>query len=149
MRRCGRPVRSIRKSTPPPSIAIGGSVRLMTRIAPPHVVAPTEQRSRLDVLVEVEQVVRVVAPLCLQQPRVVAAVVLHHSRLVIPGREVDIAIGLRVRRDRGVVLLDPGGVRPVVGRIWPQPAMTVAKAALRCPNAVASGATSWQAPLIG
>src|SRR5450759_2778382 len=97
------PVRSIRKSTPPPSIAIGSSVRLMTRIAPPNVVAPTEQRSRLDVLVEVEQVVRVVAPLCLQQPRVVAAVVLHHSRLVIPGREVDIATGLRVRGDRGVV----------------------------------------------
>src|SRR4051794_18570723 len=64
-------------------------------------------RVRLDVLVEVEQVVGVVAALDLGQPAVVGAVVLGCPVLLVTRGEVGVPARLRVRRDGGEVVANP------------------------------------------
>src|SRR3954451_22337873 len=75
--------------------------------------------SGVDVLVQVEQVVRVVAALDLAQPVVVRAVVVAGAGLLVGRGEVDVPAGLGVRRGRRVVLPHPVGVALVVGPVGP------------------------------
>src|SRR3972149_1767140 len=91
------------------------------RVAPEiAAVSGPAETSRLDVLVQVEQVVRVVLPLDLEETLVVALVVRLDALLVVLGHEVDVPALLRVRRRGPVVVAHPLDVGLVVGRIRPR-----------------------------
>lgn len=70
--------------------------RRSQRAVPTHP-SPRRSGSRVDVLVEVEQVLGVVGALDVDQPPVVAAVVVLDTSLIVVGHEVDVAARLGVR----------------------------------------------------
>src|ERR671924_72210 len=73
-----------------------------------------------DVLVDVEEVVRVIGRLHCCEPLVVGAIVCSRTVVIVAGHEVDIAaIAARVGMNSCVVVLHPLDVCLVVGRVRP------------------------------
>ena len=80
---------------------------------------PAEKGRRTHVLVQVEQVARVVFRLDRREAAVVVLVVLLHATFVVAGHEVDVAAGQGVGLEGLVVVLDPRDVLVVVGGVRP------------------------------
>src|SRR5919108_1246196 len=70
----------------------------------PWMMARTGQRLRCDVLVDVEEIAGIVRPLELNQAVVVLAVVVSNPAEIVVLHEVDVAAGLRIRRQCLVVV---------------------------------------------
>ena len=85
----------------------------------------------------------------LDQPVVVAPVVVLDPVLVVAGHEVDVAARLGVRRGRVVVVAHPRGVRLVVGGVRPHAGDHGGEVRVAVGEGGRVGATRWQAPLIG